>query len=154
MESGLFTLSGVIIGATLSYLLTRSNQHEQWRRDNRKQEYRELLSALAEAFLLVYKYGHGSPGAPEKYQLMQTMRHNSFKVLHDRIFIAEELKSARIMGKWTNILDSMEPGRGDWSSEDHFTLLEAELVKMALNDPADFNWFLRLKKLADNNGLA
>ena len=152
MESSLIGLGGALIGILLGHFLTRSSQHKQWLRDNRKQEYRELLSAISEAFLLVYKYG--PYGKSDNYQLVQSMKHESFKVLHDRIFIAEELKSAGILGKWTNIINSMEPGQFDWSVEDQFTLLKAELVRMALNDPHEFDWFYRLKKIAEDGGFA
>jgi membrane protein YqaA with SNARE-associated domain len=39
---------GSLVGVVIGHLLTRSWQHKQWLLDNKKQEYRELLSNLFE----------------------------------------------------------------------------------------------------------
>ena len=151
----MFTLAGVVVGAGLTYLFSRSKEHEQWLRDNRKEEYRELLSAISEAFLIVHKYGSGPFGPLENQGIVESVKHKSFRILHDRIFIADELKKADIRSKWIHILNSTQSGRGiSFSAEESFTDLESELVRMALNDPREFGWFCRFKKLADDNGLA
>ena len=55
VQAGLFTLIGVIVGALLTYFLTRQIQREQWLKDNRKEEFRELIGALTDAALALIR---------------------------------------------------------------------------------------------------
>jgi hypothetical protein len=58
-------IGGALVGIVIGHFPTRSSQHEQWRRDNRKQEYRELLSCLSDTYLHKVRYGSGG-GWPDE----------------------------------------------------------------------------------------
>ncbi len=49
--SGGFLLLGIVVGALVTHNLGRAARREEWLRDTRKQEYKELLTALSEAYL-------------------------------------------------------------------------------------------------------
>jgi hypothetical protein len=51
--SGAFLIVGTCPGAFLSHRFAKSSQREQWILDNRKQEYRELLTTLTNTYMLI-----------------------------------------------------------------------------------------------------
>ncbi len=101
--------SGVLIGQRMA----RNTQHDQWLRDSRKQECRELLTALSGASLaLAYWYG-AKDERPKKGPLadIDELQQSYFKAnttlqttLIDRIFISEEVREARIREVWNAII--------------------------------------------------
>jgi hypothetical protein len=113
------------------------------------------LSGLTEAFLLIYKNSPGRDGQPLMVDDVEQAKTNSFRILHDRIFIAQEIKDADLMAKWVKVIDSCNLlTRQPLKPPEYFSLLNTALVTMALEDPYSFGWFRRLQKLADDNGQA
>jgi len=125
---GIWAAIGPLIGIALGHSLNRSSQHEQWLRDNRKQEYRDLLTSLTTAYLhLVHNWSGGN----------EEPVNEASRVLHDRIFIAQEIRSARIMEEWGAIVTMCKsrPARDMVKSGNAFSNLTAKLANMALSDP-------------------
>lgn len=127
-------LVGLFVGAFVQSHL----QFKQWRRDNRKQEYRELLTALSETFLNILRHGTGPQNSDNPPLNVAGASIDGFKTLHDRIFIAEEIKGAAIMGKWLTVCDLSNTPGGLPESMNKFTALKDELVRMALKEPRSF----------------
>jgi len=145
---------GALAGIVIGHFLTRSSQHRQWIRDNRKQEYRELLSSISDAYLHIVQIKPGLGWEKEAYLRTEQVKADSFRVLHDRIFIAQEIKDADIMPLWLWVINLEKfPGKSE-ESQKEFMSLTAKLVEMALNDPNDFGWLTRLKAWMDKNGVA
>jgi hypothetical protein len=89
---GIFgTLGGTVIG----HLLTRSWQQKQWLLDCRKEEFRELMSALTKA-LMVYS----TPGAPPLDVMDAQVR--AIEVLKDRIFVASDVRRLKLFDLWVD----------------------------------------------------
>lgn len=87
--------------------LTRSWQHKQWLLDCRKQEFRELLSAISEAHIdfvvcstLREKMGH----APWNKFLDAHKR--ALQIVVDRIYIAEDVKRLRVRERFGALGDA------------------------------------------------
>lgn len=131
-------LGGIVVG----HFLTRSGQHEQWVRDNRKQEFRELLTSLSAAYLHIVQYGSGDDRSDSSDLRFHPVRNEAFRALHDRIFIAQEIRKAEIFRKWLRLVDTCNAsGHQSLQSPDDFSILTSELVNMALNDPRGFRWW-------------
>ncbi len=85
---------GPIIGVLVGALLTRSWDKQKWMNDNRKEECRELLTAISEAAVLELKriLSVNSAGlrieSGASLQVVDEAYTNSLKVFQDRIFIA------------------------------------------------------------------
>jgi hypothetical protein len=126
---------GALGGIVAGHFLTRSGQHDQWLRDNRKQEYRELLTSLAAAYMHIVQYGSGDNPSDSTHLRFDPVRNEGFRTLQDRIFIADDIKKAGIREKWERVVDLCnERGRMPESME-KFDALTAELARMALNNP-------------------
>ena len=103
MEAGLFTIGGVIIGSILTYTLTRRWQREQWIADSRKEEFRELLTAIAKSMdVHIRIWREGRPQTPEDQVELQEAVSETFRTFHDRVFISEEIDQFRIEKIWVD----------------------------------------------------
>jgi hypothetical protein len=103
------TLGGVFLGQRMN----KDAQREQWVRDNRKEESRELLNALAVAYWGLIDWNRGlitvqlqkepitvtENGATDKFALLVADTH---KVFGSRLLVAKEVKKAEIHQRWLN----------------------------------------------------
>lgn len=126
------TLGGIVIG----HFLTRSWQHKQWLRDKRADDYQAVISAITGAYLALKRVDAVSLTSLFNDQMMREMesiKSEAFRVLNDRIFIAAELKRARIMDKWLYVYSCYGTPGSQGESDDAFSALTAELAKMAIS---------------------
>jgi hypothetical protein len=141
------TLIGTLVGIFVGNRLSRSSQREQWFRDKRYEDYQAVLSALVSAYTTIVRVDMASSTSlytPEMLQEVEIIKADSFRVLRDRIFIAEELNYAGILVEW----DTMVTNYGMHSSDERefagrFSELNDKLVRMALNPPRHPGWFER-----------
>jgi hypothetical protein len=131
----LFGIVSAFGGVLIGQRMARSTQREQWLRDNRKQEYRELLSSLSDTFLLIIKHGTEVKEPGEIANNVASARRELFTTLHDRIFIAKEIKGAGIWEKWRAIFGLCSQPVQEVEAMEKFSALRDELVQMALADP-------------------
>jgi membrane protein YqaA with SNARE-associated domain len=73
--SGAVGILGTTIGAFFTYQFSRKVQREQWVRDTKKQEYRELLTTLTEAYGMICVLQQ--PGRAFGIKRPETLRGNS-----------------------------------------------------------------------------
>src|ERR1700679_2527183 len=88
------TLGGIVVG----HFLTRSWQQKQWLLDNRRQEYRELLSAITSAYMAIVHVDElkasGKYTQPDLGLESERAQIDAYRTLRDRILIADELSLA------------------------------------------------------------
>jgi hypothetical protein len=140
-----FGVGGVLLG----HYLTRSWQREQWRLDCRREEYRELITALSELFTNMQR-SEMYMGSQDRALKLEVIKANAYRVIRDRILIAEELRGANILQRWGTAfhpVDHFSSNRQTWTKfADEYTAINDTLVKMALAPPPNF-WTQRLKNL-------
>lgn len=116
--SGIGPLVGVFVGAWLS----RSWQRRQWVLDNRKAEYRELISCLSQsahslmdAFSTNVGYGSGSD---EQLWGVDGAASRGYNVISDRLFIAEVMKRENVRDRWLALVKQRDVSKfwGEWSA--------------------------------------
>jgi hypothetical protein len=94
---GIFgTLAGVVVGQVLS----RSWQREQARLDIKRQEYRELMTAMADAYTQLLRAGSGVSVSGEARAEIEAARYNSLRTMHDRIYIAGRVRELDLPQSW------------------------------------------------------
>ena len=127
-----FGVGGVLMG----HYLTRSWQREQWLLDRRKEEYRELICALSTVFTNMQRFGTSIGDRDFNIRLAQTNA-DSYRVIRDRIFIADEIAKAHIMERWYSILGAAEKDQhAAWRTfADGYEELAKKLVQMAVSPP-------------------
>jgi hypothetical protein len=92
---------GPLIGLLVGHILTRSWQRQQWLMDNKKQEYRELLSAISHTFVALVSsqaFDNNNPNAL-RVELMNLSK-DVHRILGDRIFIADDLARTQLRERW------------------------------------------------------
>jgi hypothetical protein len=104
-------LAGVLLGAYLA----RSWDRKKWMNDNRKNECRELLTAITKvvdaALNAVTDEKTFGGGTPEALQAAWDEDRKCMIIFHDRIFIADDLIEKNIFTLWHNILSDYVQGR-------------------------------------------
>ena len=106
-------IAGTLAGTVVGNAFQARGQHQQWRRDNVRQECRELLGQLSVnrfAFIDWHKSIVGPVGShttmfANQYGDAVLDLHRNFQ---SRILIAEELKRANIQKRWNAALDSFD----------------------------------------------
>ena len=67
---------------------------------------------------------------------------DSFRILRDRIFIADELRCEGILNKWDTAVTNYEMHNSDERVfAERFSTINDQLVRMALNPPKQTGWF-------------
>ena len=162
----------VLVGIFVGNYLSRSSQREQWFRDKRYEDYQAVLSATVAAYTAIIRIDKGdysdSRGAIQRgpngityrttkmiQEEIDVIKADSFRVLRDRIFIAEELDYGGILVEWDTIVTNY----GMHTSDErefaiHFSEFNDKLVRMALNPPKLPGWFKRWRLNRSSRKLA
>jgi hypothetical protein len=127
-------VAGVSASVTLTtYWLTKESQESRARREERREEYRELVSTLTQCYMrIVSPYDPPIPVIDEQLQRqIMDAKLESFKVLQDRIAIAEELADTDILDVWTESIVSLERNGDSVRFAKKFKPLRERIVRMA-----------------------
>jgi hypothetical protein len=105
---------GPLLGLVVGAWLQARGQHQQWRRDNVRQECRELLGQLSVnrfAFInwrksmAAHEVGPHATALEDRYSDAVLDLHRN---LHSRILIANDLKRANIPNRWDATLEHFD----------------------------------------------
>jgi hypothetical protein len=99
-------IGGALAGIVVGHFLTRSSQHEQWLRDCRKQEFKEVVSAMSSLIIqhMIYAGSQGSDMPQSKQTYLDAYRATSV-ILCDRIYIHDDLKEGNIPNRFYAIME-------------------------------------------------
>lgn len=129
-------IAGTLAGAIVGNAFQARGQHQQWRRDNVRQECRELLGQLSVnlfAFVDWRKSIEGRELGPhaavvtKQYGDAVLDLHRNFR---SRILIADELKKANIPNRWNAALASFDGDLKKLNAE--YDQLAEEIVKIGV----------------------
>jgi hypothetical protein len=108
--TALLPLLGVVIGATMQYWLSHlaeKQRQREWLKDNKKQEWRELISMLTQSAHHILQNVFGAyavgvisviTGAEER--AIAEANAEARRIIEDRIFIAAEVQHENILERW------------------------------------------------------
>lgn len=131
MSSSTATVLSALIGLLVGHVLTRRWQFEQWKLENRKAEYRQLLSALSAGYMATVSYRQWS--TTEGREEVAKVQMAATACIKDRIFIAEEMRRNNILLRWETSLHRYRNGAGDDSAfQEEFSQITNDLVNTAL----------------------
>jgi hypothetical protein len=92
---------GVLVGA---YVASR-NERKLWVADNKRSEYRKLLTTLTRTFLSVVRlHASGVALAPREQRKLFNLEIEALAVIRDRLFISEEIEEMNLLRRWTNAM--------------------------------------------------
>ena len=104
--SAIWTIGGPTLGLFIGAYLTRSWDRNKWLNDNRKEEYRSLLTTLTESSLSIRNSG-SSPEDGILYLERETAFTKFHRVVHDRIFIAAEIEEMKLVERWDHAMNRL-----------------------------------------------
>jgi len=117
--------------------LTKSSQEIKARREERRQEYRELLSTLTNSYMrIVAPYEPMIPVIDEEMQKqILEAKLASFQLFQDRIAIAEELEESGVLDVWTEAIVSLERNGDSIDFAKKFRPLREKITRMGNRPP-------------------
>jgi len=125
-------IAGTLASGVIAQRMARQAELEQWLLDNRKQECRELLSSLATTFLIMLRHTEPEmPHSPEVQTMLSDSRLESARILHDRIFIREDLAKARILKRWAEAMSRYDRDHDDSKFTTDFGGIQNDLIDIA-----------------------
>jgi hypothetical protein len=95
---GIWAAVGPIVGIRYGQELAKRWQKEQWLRENRKQECRELLDAM-------HQYSVVTSLTPNN---TKEVAGNLIAVFGSRIFIADDLRKSKLAERWPSIFHNRD----------------------------------------------
>jgi hypothetical protein len=102
-----WSVIGPIVGIIIGAYISNRNERKHWIADNKKQEYREIITALVDAYRAVLEstapmvaYG------PEEQRKFWQSEQNLLITLNTRIFIADEVSQLKIQERWLEAVGS------------------------------------------------
>jgi hypothetical protein len=132
---GFLGIIGGVTGQMLQSRFTARRERKQWIADSRKEEYRELLKTLTQTATFLMEYKGTRSGMDQEYQKrFREIYGNGLRVIADRIFIAEEIKEAKIYDRWTAALVELDKSSDIHPFDEAFDRISADIVKLALKD--------------------
>jgi len=132
--SGAIAITGVVVGAVLNHFLADQSQRKQWRAENRKAEFRELLTAVNESFMAILALTKNSPlFQDDQHQTNMTLAEtNVVRAVSDRIFIADEVGKLNVMERWTTAARRFAHGKDIQVFGNEVNQLSEDIRRLAL----------------------
>src|SRR5713226_4331654 len=101
---------GTFVGNLISFWLTSNLQRKNWVKDNKKQEWRELIDVLREALRVMMEHRHqnyaeGNITPAEDVRYREEAIRKGYVALGDRIFIVKKVRDRQLFDKWVALSD-------------------------------------------------
>jgi hypothetical protein len=118
---------GPLIGVLIGAYITNRNQRRHWVLDNKRNEYRELISAITRAITLV---ANMPPAArPEDQRAAADAEVTAIGMINDRIFIAREIEKLHVLNRWHEVMRGLV---NRTQGEHDFNKLREDLIESAV----------------------
>jgi hypothetical protein len=109
----LWPLVTLLIGVWVGAYVSNRNQRKQWLVDNKKVEYRELLTTVNESFMAILAHAKNPSFMLDEARdrELAMARTKPARTIADRILIADEINKMKLMERWTNaVTNFMDTG--------------------------------------------
>jgi len=104
---------GPLIGVLVGGWITTRTQRKHWILDNKKAEYSELISTIADSGSKLLVFWGMEPvvaNPEEQFQIGETAR-KSVDVIYNRLFIANEILKLKIQDRWETAISKLRKTR-------------------------------------------
>ncbi len=120
-----------LVGILVGHFLTRAWQRAQWLQDKRNEEWRELLTALAESLRVELNIYPMRPLDSDEQREIVNAHADCFRVIRDRLFIAYDVKQLNLENRWSAAIQHHSQTLDPRKLGSEYDALRLEIVKMA-----------------------
>jgi hypothetical protein len=130
-----------LIGIIVGHVLSRSWQLKQWQMERRWQDYQAVMTAITSAYMAILRLDNAHLHTRELADEVDAIKHDSFRVIRDRIAIADELERGSILADWDTAVTNYElrPKEDEEDAQKRFgrrfNAINEQLVRMARQPP-------------------
>ena len=107
----ILSVLGALVGVALGGYLTMWIQKQHWVADNKKEEYRELISTLYESFMVIGDFYTIIARGPQEQRAEREAKMKAVTVIGTRIFIADDVKRLDLGHRWRKAVREIETSR-------------------------------------------
>jgi hypothetical protein len=131
--SGAWAVVGPLVGVLVGAWLSRSWDKQKWMNDNRKEECRELLTAVTDAATAVLDRDVGTDGVSLAAKMDRANKAylTSLKVFQDRIFIADDIERTQLFDIWPIAVNRYNSTRNRHDFDNSFEHIKKKIVQIA-----------------------
>jgi hypothetical protein len=120
---------GSFVGSLITLFFSSRQRHQEWVNDNKKQEWRELISSLSESFHYLKNYGFGIIAGEQQKGLLEADA-DGRRAIESRLFIAHQIQRQNVLERW-----QLLAAERDWSrTVECWNSLHGMLVAAARKD--------------------
>lgn len=109
----IWAIFGPLVGIVIGSWLTTRNQRKHWILDNKRDEYRELLTTIADTgsnLLIFYGAKPGFTIGPGTQMTGEALR-KSVDTIYNRLFIAGQVGRLDILTRWKEGISALQSSR-------------------------------------------
>lgn len=126
---------GSLIGGLVQQYFSAKQRHREWVKDNRKQEWRELIAILSQSVHVILqntpdlRFAIGTISGEQEKQLLEADV-EARRIIEDRLFISRRVQSENVLERWQLIAAEKDLAR----IVEYWNHLHAALVDFAHKD--------------------
>jgi hypothetical protein len=135
-----WTAVGPLLGVLVGALLARSWDKKKWMNDNRKEEFRELITALTEAATAIMGNHHhirDHTQTTEEGDKALGKYMNALNIIKSRIFVAKNVNEMNLFDRWGEGFKTITTTGSIIQFEDVFEKIRDELIERATREAVD-----------------
>ena len=135
VASGIMGMVGTAVGAVMNHLLSKRSRRGERIADAKKEEYREMLTALNEAFMVqIQLRRHNTAIGPQEERELYAAESRSMRIMHDRIYIAATVAKLDLLKRWAKALSLFKESLDYFAFGKEVSRLSEEIRTAALAD--------------------
>jgi hypothetical protein len=129
---------GTLCGSVVQNFLSRSTQREQWMRDRRLEEFRELLVSLTASMYAEVEAMYKTELLPKEREDKERKTADFFQVVQTRIFTFTDVRRLDLQGKWLTAVNAYRTSNSHdiKTLENEYKTLSKKLVDAAITPRA------------------
>jgi hypothetical protein len=121
-------------GVLMGQRMARNTQREQWLRDSRKQEFKELLTVLTKSFAVICDAYSALVQDSATQVAVRDAEMLAVITIRDRVYIAEDIKRLNIYKIWRDAVNEFIEDHVFIAFSEQYALINAMVVDAANSD--------------------
>jgi hypothetical protein len=120
---------GSLLGSLITLYFSSRQRRQEWVKDNKKQEWRELISTLSQSFHYIKNNSFGLVSGEQEKGCMEADA-EARRAIESRIFVARQIQRENVLERWQLLAAERDWGR----MIQYWSELHATLIKTAHKD--------------------